>query len=40
MLVPSSLAVKGGTPAKDVPLPRARPKEVIADATPTGSTRR
>lgn len=39
MLVPRSLAVKGGTPAKDVPLPRVRPKEVIADATPTGSTR-
>lgn len=38
MLVPKSIAVKGGTPAKDVPLPRVRPKEIIADAGPTAPT--
>ena len=38
MLVPRNVAVKGdGTPAKAIPLPRPRPKDIIADAGTTGA---
>jgi membrane-bound lytic murein transglycosylase A len=45
MLVPQSVAVKGSdvTPAKniqlDIPLPKARPKDIVADATVSAKTR-
>ncbi len=40
MLAPQSVAVTGGAVevAKDIPLPKPRPFETVADATPTGST--
>jgi membrane-bound lytic murein transglycosylase A len=39
MLAPRTVAVTGATATgtKDVPLPKPRPKDIIADATPTGS---
>jgi membrane-bound lytic murein transglycosylase A len=38
MLVPRNVAVKGdGVPAVDVPLPKARPKDIIADAGTSGA---
>lgn len=39
MLVPRAVSVKGdGAPPPDVPLPQARPKDIIADAGKTDST--
>jgi membrane-bound lytic murein transglycosylase A len=35
MLMPRSVAVKG---TSDIPLPKPRPKDIVADATPVGST--
>ncbi len=39
MLVPRNVAVtgSGAAPASDIPLPRPRPNDIIADATPTAS---
>ena len=39
MLVPRGAAVAGGgvAPPQNTPLPKARPKAIIADARPTGS---
>ena len=39
MLVPRSLSVTGSAPelAKDIPLPRPRPQDIVAEDVPTGA---
>jgi hypothetical protein len=38
MLVPRTVTGAAATGTKDVPLPKPRPKDIVADATPANST--